>query len=636
VTDPNQDVLCDKCSKMHSDTEPCKPGAAATLYENAKAEEARNKAARDLDTPDSRGDGAVSNSTQNPSAHGTSQRDTYASKQGAIMDSYLAVSSNDMLSHLSLPKSPETLCGKIVVAKATAHLKCDICETLSGGNFIKTNEVEGSISEQAFDLHAVGNPHYANLDMNLDDDDVTVLKAFAILAAEDDDADEEKEDDDPEFTKLLDDRSNRPRVWQDRNDEHKMPEEDLRGSFAPTGPNGDSEPLDPALRDLLNGVSPSTGGQTRVRKVENNPELAAVKLKIQNDLLQRREPDAEDIERFTALGQANKLGAGPGQQPLLHKLDDTNEFQDQTTQQLGQMWDEAEDRAITAPQTEPIIEQPAGRFGAAAARLRGRLRDVRADTSCLSCSHDAGSHTSDAGGHVKCKGEEGCGCQKHSDKAGALQKFMLGAIQATPQREISGHQAVANNLYNTGDITKGEHSFIQTTLDFPQDDYISTYPVLGMMKAIRGGKSVEEATTAGHTISSNIANKTATNWTLDGTPIEDGFTLMTSDEANAIPFLDTNKVSISTKVHCAGCDTDQWFARVASCVQCNEFKCLNCMDDIINEFVGSCKKCANIDEDEETFYLNYEDTPDITSQQFFAAFDDNNAVDDSFLPHYDD
>lgn len=108
--------------------------------------------------------------------------------------------------------------------------------------------------------------------------------------------------------------------------------------------------------------------------------------------------------------------------------------------------------------------------------------------------------------------------------------------------------------------------------------------------------------------------KTATNWTRDGLAIENGFEVLTSQEAASIPFLDRNKVIISERQACSDCEEPTWLTRLSSCTDCSTMKCRNCMVSI-GDFFGQCKKCASYDSsieysDEtefipENYYLNY-------------------------------
>lgn len=89
------------------------------------------------------------------------------------------------------------------------------------------------------------------------------------------------------------------------------------------------------------------------------------------------------------------------------------------------------------------------------------------------------------------------------------------------------------------------------------------------------------------------AAKVALNYTLDGQKIVDGFKVMlTPQEASSLPYLDTNKVAISEKVTCSECNEPSWLQAVASCRDCNEFKCASCMESM-KDFSGICRRCAN-------------------------------------------
>jgi len=125
--------------------------------------------------------------------------------------------------------------------------------------------------------------------------------------------------------------------------------------------------------------------------------------------------------------------------------------------------------------------------------------------------------------------------------------------------------------------------------------------------------------------------KTTSNYTRNGIKIEDGFNLvLTTREASEIPYLDTNRVTISEKIHCPDCEEDTWLARVASCTDCGELKCDNCMDDSsFNFMLGTCKKCANVSEEEENYYLNsYEDVDYSSIQRASSFFADDEEYDD--------
>lgn len=111
--------------------------------------------------------------------------------------------------------------------------------------------------------------------------------------------------------------------------------------------------------------------------------------------------------------------------------------------------------------------------------------------------------------------------------------------------------------------------------------------------------------------------KAATNWTRDGTPIVDGFEVITREEANRIPFLDNTKVIVSDRHTCPDCNEPQWLSTLSSCSDCSTLKCTACMAHLGSVF-GQCKKCANwndaihsallVDDSEladTDYYLNY-------------------------------
>lgn len=101
--------------------------------------------------------------------------------------------------------------------------------------------------------------------------------------------------------------------------------------------------------------------------------------------------------------------------------------------------------------------------------------------------------------------------------------------------------------------------------------------------------------------------KEAINYTRDGLKIEDGFTVITAEEANNLPFLDLNKVRVA-RYNCPDCDEKTYFERLASCQDCGEFKCLSCMESVGN-FLGTCAKCAGVS-DEEIFVDSFEEPLD--------------------------
>lgn len=89
------------------------------------------------------------------------------------------------------------------------------------------------------------------------------------------------------------------------------------------------------------------------------------------------------------------------------------------------------------------------------------------------------------------------------------------------------------------------------------------------------------------------AAKVALNYTLDGQKIVDGFKVMlTAQEAASMPYIDMNRVAISEKMTCSDCKEPSWLQTVASCRDCNEFKCASCMESM-KDFSGVCRRCAN-------------------------------------------
>jgi len=107
--------------------------------------------------------------------------------------------------------------------------------------------------------------------------------------------------------------------------------------------------------------------------------------------------------------------------------------------------------------------------------------------------------------------------------------------------------------------------------------------------------------------------KDSLNYTLEGLPIRDGFNvILTKEEASRIPFLDLKRVSISEKRECPDCNDIHWLDKIASCTDCGQMKCKDCMTSIrFDSFLGKCKKCAN----DESFYYD-EDPIDMSSIQF--------------------
>ena len=103
--------------------------------------------------------------------------------------------------------------------------------------------------------------------------------------------------------------------------------------------------------------------------------------------------------------------------------------------------------------------------------------------------------------------------------------------------------------------------------------------------------------------------KTATNWTRDGTPIEDGFTVITIDKEQAArtPFLDYTRVAVSERRECPDCNTSQWISKIAACDTCGLLKCNTCMEAIgPSQFIGMCKLCAGSESD-LAYETEYED-----------------------------
>lgn len=132
---------------------------------------------------------------------------------------------------------------------------------------------------------------------------------------------------------------------------------------------------------------------------------------------------------------------------------------------------------------------------------------------------------------------------------------------------------------------------------------------------------VEFLTKKGHSV------KTALNYTLDGQKIVDGFKVMlTSQEANNLPYLDTNKVTISEKITCSDCREASWLQTVASCRDCNEFKCSSCMESM-RDFSGICRRCANTLGD-----TIGEESPLVERDMYFEYFLNNETESPLFLP----
>lgn len=132
--------------------------------------------------------------------------------------------------------------------------------------------------------------------------------------------------------------------------------------------------------------------------------------------------------------------------------------------------------------------------------------------------------------------------------------------------------------------------------------------------------------------------KTATNWTRDGAPIEDGFTvMMTKEQAARTPFLDYNRVSVSERRECPDCGERPWLNRISSCTGCDGLKCSGCMETIeLDGFLGMCKKCAGADSD-LSYETNYEDSfADADRYLAYVMQDDDTETDPFFLPNNSD
>lgn len=123
------------------------------------------------------------------------------------------------------------------------------------------------------------------------------------------------------------------------------------------------------------------------------------------------------------------------------------------------------------------------------------------------------------------------------------------------------------------------------------------------------------------------AAKIALNYTLDGQKIVDGFKVMlTSQEANSLPYLDTNKITISEKITCSDCREPSWLQTVASCKDCNEFKCSSCMESM-RDFSGICRRCANTIDG-----TIGDDTPYSEHDAYFEYFLNSETESPLFLP----
>jgi len=130
--------------------------------------------------------------------------------------------------------------------------------------------------------------------------------------------------------------------------------------------------------------------------------------------------------------------------------------------------------------------------------------------------------------------------------------------------------------------------------------------------------------------------KTATNWTRDGEPIEEGTVIISTEEAARTPFLDFNRVSVSDRRECPDCLESHWLSKIASCDNCNTMKCVNCMESI-NAFFGMCKKCASADSD-LAYEVSYEDaSADQDRYLSYMLRDEGDVeVDSLFLPDSDE
>lgn len=130
----------------------------------------------------------------------------------------------------------------------------------------------------------------------------------------------------------------------------------------------------------------------------------------------------------------------------------------------------------------------------------------------------------------------------------------------------------------------------------------------------------------------------ATNWTRDGAPIEDGFTVMiTKEQAARTPFLDYSRVSVSERRECPDCGERHWLNRISSCTGCDGLKCSGCMETIqLDGFLGTCKKCAGADSD-LSYETNYEDSfGDADRYLTYIMQDDDTETDPFFLPNNSD
>lgn len=130
-------------------------------------------------------------------------------------------------------------------------------------------------------------------------------------------------------------------------------------------------------------------------------------------------------------------------------------------------------------------------------------------------------------------------------------------------------------------------------------------------------------------------SKVATNWTRDGQPIEDGFTVITIDkeQASRTPFLDYTKVAVSERRECPDCLTSQWISKIAGCDSCGLLKCNTCMESVgPSQFMGMCKLCAGADSD-LVYETEYQD-PYIDRDPYLTQLmaEDEGETDPLFLP----
>lgn len=129
--------------------------------------------------------------------------------------------------------------------------------------------------------------------------------------------------------------------------------------------------------------------------------------------------------------------------------------------------------------------------------------------------------------------------------------------------------------------------------------------------------------------------KEATNWTRDGAPIEDGFTVTIDKELAArTPFLDYTRVAVSEKRECPDCHTQQWVSKIAGCDACGGLKCNSCMESIgMDTFFGMCKLCASSDSD-LAYETEYEDPYQGGSLYLnYLMSEDEGETDPLFLPN---